>query len=193
MKKSNTYKLCVSAVLIALSTVLSMLKIVQMPLGGSVTLLSMLPVALIPLLCGFPFGIVSALVYAGIQIFVDNPFAWGLTPAILIGSIVFDYIVAFGVLSLSGLFAKKGDMGVVLGIVFAIALRFISHFISGFIFFANLEQFYVFGNAFSGQPVLYSLCYNAFYMVPEMVFTAIGTLIFVKTGGFKQVKKMINR
>ena len=40
-KNSNTYKLAVCAIMVALGAVLSLVKVVQMPFGGSVTLLSM--------------------------------------------------------------------------------------------------------------------------------------------------------
>ncbi len=45
-KNKPVYKLTVSAVFVALATVLSFIKVIKMPLGGSVTLLSMLPVVM---------------------------------------------------------------------------------------------------------------------------------------------------
>ncbi|MBR4888408.1 MAG: energy-coupled thiamine transporter ThiT, partial [Clostridia bacterium] len=44
MKDTKIQKLAVSAVMLALATVLSMIKVYQLPLGGSITLLSMLPI-----------------------------------------------------------------------------------------------------------------------------------------------------
>ena len=42
-RKQNTRKLAVSAVMISLSAALSVIKVAQMPLGGSDTLQTMLP------------------------------------------------------------------------------------------------------------------------------------------------------
>ena len=47
MKKFNTERLVVSAVLIALATVLSLFQPLRLPAGGGITILSMLPIVLI--------------------------------------------------------------------------------------------------------------------------------------------------
>ena len=50
MKNNNTKKLAACAVMVALGAVLSMIKVLQMPFGGSITLLSMLPCAIMAML-----------------------------------------------------------------------------------------------------------------------------------------------
>ena len=103
-------KIAVSAILIALASVLSMIKIAQMPLGGSLTLLSMLPIILIPVLFGTPWGFFSAFVYSLIQLAlgVANLMTWGMDYRMWIGAIVFDYILAYTVFGFAGIFRKKG-------------------------------------------------------------------------------------
>lgn len=193
MSKSSIYKLTTSAILVALSTVLSLVKVWQMPLGGAITLLSMVPVCMISVLYGTRYAILPCFLYGAIQMFLDNPFGWGLTPTILIGSIFFDYLFAFGILCLAGVFRKYGDWGVIGGVALACFARFVSHFISGYVLFANLEQWDVFGKVFVNRPALYSICYNGLYMLPELVITVIGIFILCKTGAVNQIKKMTER
>ncbi len=175
------YKITTTAILIALSTVLSLIKVFEMPLGGSVTLLSMLPVCLIGIIYGTTYAIAPCLLYGAIQMFLGNPFGWGLTPTMLVGCILFDYIVAFGVLCLAGLFRKHGTLGIMLGITVACIARFVSHFISGYVVFKNLEQFNLFGSVFTNRPVLYSICYNGLYMLPELIITVTAAFLIFRS------------
>lgn len=191
--QSTLKKLTVCAVLVALSTALSFVKVFEMPLGGSITLFSMLPVCLIGILFGTKYAVLPCILYGAIQMFIGNPFGWGLTPVVLIGSIFLDYLIAFGVLCTSGIMKNKGEYGFVGGVVIASVLRFISHFVSGFILWTNFEQFKLFGQAFVGKPVLYSLCYNGFYMLPELIITVLGAIALEKSGALKYIKRMTER
>ncbi len=189
--KSPVYKLTLSAIFIALATGLSFIKIINMPLGGSVTLLSMLPIVMISTMLGLKWGIGSAFVYSLLQLLfgitLDGLFGWGLTPVMLVGTIFLDYILAFTVLGFAGMFAKKGYVGICAGTAIVILLRFVCHFISGFIIFSNLAQFELFGRLFENRPVLYSLAYNGLYMLPELVITVIAAAIIFK---LPQIKKL---
>ena len=192
-KQSTLRKLTVSAVLIALSTVLSLVKVFEMPLGGSITLFSMLPVCLIGILYGTKYAVLPCVLYGAIQMFIGNPFGWGLTPTVLIGSIFLDYLFAFGVLCTSGIMRDKGKYGLVCGVAIASVLRFISHFIAGFILWTNFEQFNLFGQAFVGKPILYSACYNGFYMLPELIITVIGAWGLEKSGAVRYIRNLTER
>ena len=193
IKTKPVYKIAFSAIFIALGVVLSLIKVVPMPLGGSVTLLSMLPIVSISLFYGIYWGLAGAFVYSLIQFFlgitIDGLFGWGLTPVALIGTIFLDYIFAYTALGLAGLFRKFGYKGMCVGTALAVLLRGILHFISGVVIFAQFEQFVVFGKSFINRPVLYSFCYNAFYMVPELIFTTIGAILLLQ---LPQIKKLIN-
>lgn len=163
-----------------------------MPLGGSVTLLSMLPIVMISVMMGLKWGIGSAFVYSLIQLLLgitmDGLLGWGLTPVMLVGTILLDYIIAFTVLGIAGIFVKQGYAGICGGVGLAVALRFLSHFLSGFIIFKNLEQFELFGSIFTNRPMLYSLAYNGLYMLPELIITVVGAAILFK---LPQIKKLI--
>ena len=194
--KSKNYikNLSVSAIFIARATVLSLIKIWNMPLGGSVTLLSMLPIVMISCMLGLKWGMASSFAYAIIQLIfgitLDGVLGWGLTPVMVIGTITLDYILAFSLLGIAGIFRKKGMIGIGSGVVIALLLRFFSHFLSGVILFKNLEQFEVFGNIINNRPVLYSICYNGFYMLPEIIITTIGAILIFNT---PQIKKLIDK
>jgi len=182
-RNSNIKRLCVSAIMIALATVLSLIKVYTLPLGGSITLLSMVPIAFLSVSYGMGWGFFSAFVYSLIQLFLDLSAvaSWGLTPAIFVGCIVFDYLLAFTALGIAGIFRKKGTVGVIFGVCLALFLRFVSHFLSGIILFRSFEVF--------NSPFLWSLFYNGSFMLPEMLFTALGTFALFKN---KNIKELID-
>ena len=103
-KFSPAQRLVTSAMLIAIATVLSILKIVDLPYGGSVTLGSMFPLVLIAYRYGTGWGILSSLVYGAIQMALgaDNfSYVSGALSVIMLA--LFDYIIAFGLIGLAGL------------------------------------------------------------------------------------------
>lgn len=174
-KKPDIKKLTMSAVMIALSTVLSLVTVMKMPLGGSVTLFSMLPVCMLSIMYGCRWGIVCAFIYSLGQLALDiaGVAGWGLTPVAFAGCVVFDYLAAFTVLGLAGMFRAKGVPGYIAGIALAVALRMLSHIISGVIFFSSWAPE-------GWNPFVYSLAYNGAYMVPEFIFTFAGAIILLK-------------
>ncbi len=178
--KKNTQRMCVTAVLLALATVLSLIKPFTLPWGGSVTLLSMLPVVMIPLMYGTARGAVGAFAYSLIQLGLDlgSVLSWGLTPAALIGTICLDYIFAFGCLGFAGMFRKKGTFGIAAGVVTVLVIRFLMHFISGVVIFASIVD---------EEAWIYSLTYNASYMVPEFITTTIAAIVIFKLPSVKRL------
>ena len=91
-KRPDLRSMIECAIMVALATVLSMIKLYEAPLGGSVTLLSMLPVSVLSIRLGLKWGLTGGFLYAMIQMFLDlgKVISWGLTPAALIGCIIFD-------------------------------------------------------------------------------------------------------
>ena len=183
-KKTNVKRLVLTAVLIGLATVLSLIKVYQLPLGGSITLLSMLPICLISIEYGIGWGMVGAFAYSLIQFgfgIGEGVFGWGLTPLALVGCIALDYILAYSSLGLAGAFRKKGTVGIILGVALAIVLRFVFHLLSGALIFDIWmpEEW--------SNPWLYSCVYNGSYMLPELVFTMIGSIILFKAPQFAKL------
>lgn len=161
-------RLAASGIMIALATVLSMLTIVKMPLGGSLTPVSMLPICMIAIVYGTGWGLGTAFTYALVQLIIDFAAAlsWGLSVPALIACFVFDYLLAFTVLGFAGLFRNKGAAGIVGGVALACLLRYICHIISGGTVFAVWmpEEW--------NNPWVYSAAYNGVFMLPETVITA---------------------
>ena len=190
MKSKKVRVLVECAVLVALATALSLVKIIKMPLGGSVTLISMLPICVIAIRHGLKSGLLSSFVYSLFQLMLgitlDGLLGWGLTPWMLIGCIFFDYILAYTVLGIAGLFRKHGEGGAYIGITLALVARFVSHLISGYVIFKNLEQWELFGSVFENRPLLYSVCYNGFYMLPELAITLVVVVILMRIPYFKK-------
>lgn len=163
----HTRKLVETSIMLALATVLSLVKVFEAPFGGSVTAASMLPIIIIALRYGGGWGLVTGGIHGVIQLMLDlgKVAAWGLSPAVFIGSVFLDYLFAFGLLGVAGFF-KNIKFGVQIGTFTAVALRFICHFFSGFILFAHFAPD-------NTAPLIYSLFYNGAFMLPELVITLL--------------------
>ena len=178
MRNNNVLKLTESAILLALSVALSFVQFGKLPYGGSITPASMLPLMLISVKHGPRWGLIPAFLYSWFQILQGGVFGWGLTTKMLLASIFLDYILAFTVLGLAGIFRKHGIRGILCGIIGACILRFLVHFLSGIVLWANLEEFVAFGESWVNRPVLYSLVYNGSYMLPEtLICIAVAVLL----------------
>ena len=183
-KNKPAVRLAECAVMLALSIVLSFVTILKMPMGGEITLLSMLPVALISVKYGWKTGITTALLYALFQLVqgvaAGNVFVYIETLPGVVVCVLFDYLVPFTLLGLAGVFKKHGKTGIVLGIAMVIALRFCCHYFTGV---------YIWGQwAEDMSKYLYSLLYNGQYMLPECVITCVAAAILIN---IKQVQKLL--
>ena len=187
MKNTKTRALCECAILLALAVVLSYVKFWQLPFDGSITLFSMLPVCLVAVKYGTKWGLGTAFCFSWFQILQGGVFGWGLTPTMLIASLLMDFILAYTVLGFAGIFRKKGFWGILAGITMVCVLRFLIHFLAGVILWANLEEFVAFGQSWVNRPVLYSICYNGVYMLPETVLTVVVAAILFKIPQFKKL------
>lgn len=175
--------------MIALATVLGFIKIFQLPMGGSITLVSMLPVALLSIEYGLGWGFVASFVYSLVQLGlgINAILGWGLSVPVLLGSIFFDYIGACTIIGISGIFRKKGLKGIVAGVALAMILRFVFHFISGVIFFGEWAvPITIFGHTFTGE-YWYSLFYNGSYMLVETITTTVGAALIFKSSAINRL------
>lgn len=185
--KNSVYNLTLSAIFIALSSVLSLIKIYNLPLGGSVTLFSMLPIIMLSVMLGKKWGMLSAFCYALVQlgfgIALDGVLGWGLTPLALAGTIFLDYIVPFTALGLVAFFPKKNTVHIVIGTAFVLFIRFLCHLLSGAIIFDIWCEW--------KNVWFYSFCYNGSYMLPELIMTVFGVAILVKLPQIKKLYKNV--
>ena len=156
----NTKMMAMGTVCIALSSVLSMIKIWKMPQGGSITAASMLPLMLFSYVYGMGPGCLVGALYGVLQ-FIIEPYFLSLPQMLL------DYPIAFGMMGLAGLFSKMDNenLGLTVGVVLASVGRFVAAVLSGVIFFAEY--------AGDQNPWVYSIVYNGSYMLPECIICVI--------------------
>lgn len=173
--KLTTRQLVFSAMAIALAMITSMVKLMEMPMGGSVTLLSMLFIVLIAYWYGPVAGITTGMAYGLLQ-FVLEPIFYTL-PQMLV-----DYPLAFGALGLAGFLHNK-KFGLQIGYVLGVLGRFVFAFLSGVLFFASYAP--------EGMnPALYSAIYNGSYLLAEAVITLIIISLPPVHKALKHVKKL---
>ncbi len=169
-KPGPSVRLTESAVMIALATILSLLKLVDLPYGGSITLASMLPVLLIAYRYGTAWGLLTGFVHGVVQFVLGTSVLSYVTGAMSVAAvIVFDYFLAFAVIGLGGLFKKcirQQNLALCTGAVLAGVLRYICHVISGCTVWAGLS-------IPTAGALAYSLVYNATYMIPETLVLAL--------------------
>ena len=177
-RKISTRALVFSAMAMALAMVTSMVKLIDMPMGGSVTLCSMFFVCLIGYIYGLRTGLMAAIAYGFLQLVVD-PYI------ISIPQMFTDYIFGFGALGLSGIFSGKKN-GMLIGYLAGALGRYFFTFLSGMIFFGSN------GAAYHMSAPVYSLAYTGAYLVPEAVITVIIILMPPVNKALLKVKAMAN-
>lgn len=155
----STRQLVFSAMAIAAAMVTSFIKLFDLPMGGSVTLLSMLFICLIGYWYGLRAGLMTAIAYGFLQL-ISDPYIISL-PQMLV-----DYIFAFGALGLSGVFSNSKN-GLIKGYLLGVLGRYFFAFLSGLIFFG------VYAADYNMSAPVYSLAYNGAYLGAEALLTII--------------------
>ena len=177
-KKMSAKQLTFCAVAMALALVTSFIKVASLPMGGSITLFSMFFMCFIGYLYGPKIGIMTGVAYGILQLIIE-PYIYAPLQVLL------DYPLAFGALGLSGFFSKK-KFGLTTGVIVGILGRYICHVISCYVFFASYAP--------EGMnPMIYTLGYNATYIVPELIATVIVVSLPPVMKALKYVKTMANQ
>ena len=161
--------LCEGALLVALAQVLSYLKLFELPQGGSITV-GMFPIFFYCVRWGFARGMLASSAYAALQLIFDGAYAWGWH------SMIGDYLLAFAVLGIAGLFWKmKG--GFFIGATVGSFTRFLVHWVVGATIWAAYMPESFFGMTMT-SPWLYSLLYNgSFMLIDWLLVLVIGALL----------------
>lgn len=164
-KTSTTIVEC--AILIAMAFALSFIKIIDMPYGGSVTAASMVPIIVAGYRHGLKWGLLTGFTYSILQLLMglaNVSYATSWVAAVAI--ILLDYVGAFTVLGLVGIFKKNKNQTpvLVIGAAVVCVLRYICHVITGCTVWAGVS-------IPTADGMAYSLVYNAAYMIPETVVT----------------------
>lgn len=201
-----TSKLTVSAIMVALSTVLSFIKFADLPYGGSVTLFSFVPILFVGYAYGMKWGIGAGLVHGTLQMvfgisssIAGAGFKWWQVALCA----VLDYLVAFALLGTGGMFkktVKKPQVSFGLGAFAACMLKYLSHAASGFILFKGYAEWFftdgagaAYGGAvlekFSGNALglLYTFVYNGLFSVPEMIISIVMAVILISVKPIRKI------
>lgn len=206
---NKTKRLTESAMLLAVAIVLELVSkmfIPEMPFGGQVTLVSMLPVVLISYRHGVKWGLVSGVAYALVEMmlgaktvaaaFQPGYFGDGVMLLNAVIMCVLDYLVAFTVLGIGGCFRnkiQKPGVALMCGSLAALGARYVAHIASGYILFGGWAEWFFTQDGFPAWGAglveslspnmlgfVYSLVYNGMYMVPEMILTAIVAMLVAR-------------
>ncbi len=209
-RTEKTKRLALSGIMLALATILSFIKIFEWPFGGSITACSMLPIAILGYTYGVRWGLLSGLVHGVLQAVlgatVSQAFA-GQSAVSVTAILTIDYLIAFSAVGLSGIFKnriKNYTVSFSLGTALAIFLRYAAHVASGYIFFRSYADWFfgeVMVNNFSAAlkescdpnllGLIYSVIYNAAYMLPEMLLTSVAAAIIISL--IKPVRREMTR
>jgi thiamine transporter len=164
------------AIFASIGLVLDQLSFKIVPQGGSISLV-MLPIIFIALRWGLVAGLTTGLLVGVLQMMFGAyilHWAQGLL----------DYVVAFTAIGLAGVLRRpiqhtvkahqlnKLSIYVLLATCIGGVLRFIAHVLAGVVFFKEYA---------GDQNVwLYAITYNATFMLPAIILTAIVTVLLVK-------------
>ena len=213
IRQDSSKKLIFSAVMLGVATTLELVSgfiPLELPFGGRITIVSMLPIILVSFIYGVKQGIFTGFCFSIIQMLIGMKnvsafFMPGDSQMVLWKALFvcfMDYILAYSILGFSGILRKKLNnkaLGLAVCSILGLSLRYIVHIISGAVFFGawaewffSQDGFYAIGETilknFSGFSLafVYSVFYNGLYMIPEIILTAIcssmiGAIIFRKT------------
>lgn len=175
----NTRSITYAGILIALSFALSYVRVVKMPMGGSITLVSLLPIMLYSYMFGVRKGVIIGVIYGVLQAIQDP---WILHPA----QFLLDYPIAFAGIGLAGILKNtklNPRLSFVLGGIIATMFRLLAHFLSGVFAFGSFASYYD-----MTSPYLYSIAYNATFVLPDAALAIlVGALLMISKSFYKLV------
>ena len=189
MRNTKVKLLCECAIMVALAFALSCVKIFQMPLGGSVTLASMLPIMFISIKYGSVVGVGTGFVYALTQLaqaFIEGDvFVYCEGAGTLVVCLLFDYLLPFTALGLAGIFKdlkliKSEEVACYVGFGCSVLLRFVCHFITGAVIWGQWAPDGM--NRF-----LYSFAYNGAYLGVDLIICLAVAVIMIRHKGIKKI------
>lgn len=179
-KAFDTRCIATAGICVAMSFGLSFITLWKMPQGGSITLVSLLPIMIFSYMYGTKKGVLVCFIYGILQA-VQDP--WLIHPA----QFLLDYPVAFTCIGLSGAFAqlkvfqKLPQIAFLLGGLMSSLLRFLSHLLSGVFAFAT----------YAGEvnPWVYSSAYNSFVFIDIALVLIVGVIVFSSKSFVNELNK----
>ncbi|MCL2569306.1 MAG: energy-coupled thiamine transporter ThiT [Oscillospiraceae bacterium] len=157
--------LCEAAIFVAIAIVLHQLRFRLMPQGGSVSFI-LVPLVIYSIRWGLAMGLLSSFAFGIIRTIMAGGFAWGWQ------AVVLDFFVANTVIGLAGLFYRRAGSAPMLAAFVAGLAQYAIHWLAGALIFAEWMPEEFMGMPM-GNPWIYSLLYNATYMVPNIILAVI--------------------
>lgn len=152
------------------------------PNGGSISI-SMLPVFVIAYRRGLIPGLISGLLLGTLQTILGV--AYFLVPL----QFLLDYSLAYCLVGVAGVFykwiqsenKKPQYIGIVSGALLGGFLRFFSHVLAGVVYWARyIDDAVDFSQKITWDDWLFSISYNASYMVPSIIICIVILVMFNK-------------
>ena len=157
------------AILIAAAEILSFLPLYKFPWGGSIDL-AMLPIILFCVRWGFGPGMLVSTAHALLQTMFEGGIAIGWE------SILGDFLIAYAVLGVAGLFKGKFCLAATV----SCTARFLVHYVVGATIWAAYMPENFFGMTMT-TPWVYSALYNGAYMLPDLVMLLVIRILLNRT------------
>lgn len=170
MQQLSTQERTQRVVYLALAIILDQLVLFRLPQGGSISL-GMLPLIIFARQQGLTQGFFISGLTGLIQLFLGGYF---LNPL----QFLLDYPLAYGMVGLAGLFPLKNQssklpLSLLASVSLACLGRLLAHTLAGIVFYSDYAP--------KGSPVwLYSLSYNASFLVPSALACYLVLLLFAK-------------
>ncbi|MBQ7339783.1 MAG: energy-coupled thiamine transporter ThiT [Clostridia bacterium] len=183
-KPFDTHCISLAGACVALSFALSYVKLWDMPTGGSITLVSFLPIMLFAYIYGTKKGLLVGFLYGVLQA-VQDP--WLIHPA----QFILDYPIAFSMVCFAGLFTDLNVLNKLPQLKFGISaliggsLRFFCHVLSGVFAFGAYAADLGIDNFWA-----YSLAYNSYVFIDIALVIMFGVILLSSKGFNHQVEKL---
>ena len=171
MKNYKLRALTEGALMVALAQILGYVKLFELPNGGSITL-NMLPIFIYCARWGFGYGMIASTLLALLQLLLDGAYAWGWQ------SIIGDYLIAYSVIGIAGLFHNQ-KLGLINGTIAGTLARFLVAWAVGAIVWGEYMPDAFFGMTMT-SPWFYSALYNGSYLFADMILCIIVELLLYK-------------
>lgn len=177
----DSKSIALAGICVSLSFALSYIKLWDLPQGGSVTLVSFLPIMLFAYLYGAKKGLFVGFVYGLLQSLQD-PYI--IHPA----QFLLDYPVAFAMAGFAGVLKnvnmKSPQLKFALSALIGGAMRYVAHVLSGAFAFGAYALDAGVSNVFT-----YSLAYNSFVFVDIALVIIAGVLLLSSKAFVAETKK----
>ena len=188
-KMRSAKEVAFAGICVAASFTLALLKIPTIESGGSITIASFVPIMLYAYVFGPTKGFMVGLIH-GLLNFIEDPYI--LTPA----TFVFDYLLAFMSVGIMGFFGKlprkEGEiLPIVLGALCVFSVRFLSHLLSGMIFFSMDSVWVSFPAWATANAFVYSLIYQCIYIPADALIAIAALITLCKSGAFDRLVKIL--